>query len=238
METAVAKGKWKVGDYVIATFPKAADKLTFTNNNGTLSAHFRLDEQDGTLKTIQNKYNLETAAGKVKSISADGDVRVELVTDQFRSVVAVARYAFYVQGGGGKYQLLTDYESLKVGNLILNFNLQNGNTSGGQPNLYYLDKPDAYTAGKRGSVIFEGSNLKEVGYMPYVVFPLDDPNQHLKGTNVPEHYAAPTFLLIKNGVKYKGQIGGKANGYESDDLGAQYQAGRYYQVNVLLTKAD
>lgn len=240
-EESVAKGTWKVGDYIIATFPKAGNSLTMNNNDGTLSAHFTLNGQDGTLATIQNKYNLETAAGKVTHISTEGDVRVELVSEQFRSMVAVARYAFYVNEGGS-YKRLTDYSSLEVGNLILKFNLLKGGESD-QPNLYYVDKPDAYTPNARGSVTFNGTDLATVGYMPYVVFPLDDPDSFIKDENgqpttVPEHYSAPTFILTKDGVKYRGQIGGKANGYESDTDGAQYQAGRYYQVNVLLERMD
>lgn len=239
-EESAAKGKWQVGDYVVATFPKSGDNLTVSNNDGELSAHFSMSGQDGTLESIQNKYNVETAAGRVTRVGADGDVRVELYSKQFRSMVAVVRYAFYVQNGSSSYTRLTNYSSLTVGNLILQFDLLNGPNSN-IPNLYFLYKPDAYSPGKRGSVTFQGSGLAGTDYMPYVVFPLDDPNTKTKDENgdeinSPEHYSAPTFTLRKDGVTYRGQIGGRAHGYESDNEGSQYQAGRYYQVNVLLTR--
>lgn len=239
-EESAAKGKWKVGDYIVATFPKSGDKLTLKNDNGTLSGSFSLSDQDGTLETIRNKYNLETASGTVTRVSADGDVRVHLTTEKFRSMVAIVRYAFYVKGNNGSYTRLTNYRSLRVSNLILNFNIFKGG-NGAAPNLYYLDKPDAYSGHRRGVVTFNGSSLGNIDYMPYVVFPLDDPDvkskdENGKPTSYPEHYAAPIFTLTKGGRTYFGQIGGKVNGYPSDNEGSQYQAGRYYQVNVLLKR--
>lgn len=224
-EETAAKGKWNVGDYVIATFPKSGDNLTVNNNNGVISAQFSLDGQDGTLETIRNKYNLETATGQVTSVSAEGDVRVSLNTGQFRSLVAIARYAFYVDNGNGSYTRLKDYKTLEVGNLVTEFEVLKGGNDG--PNLFHVNKPDAYTTTNRHSVTFTGAALSGIMYMPYVVFPLDDPNQNN------EHLSAPTFTITMNdGTKYFGQIGGTANGMDNDYTGAQYQAGRYYQVNV------